>query len=183
MIATRRAVMLGATALVPLAMAGCATGTLTPASIVTEAQAVAAGLAGMLKSVTAQYPTLIPASTAATIAADLTLAQSAATTLSSALPAATAASTVKTVEGYVNAVLTTLAGPPINGLIPAPFNMVVSAAAFVLPQLEAFAATYIPALAASPASASAQRLFLASAPPIADTALAVSILQRAAAGK
>ncbi len=177
---TRRSILLGATALVPLAIAGCATGTVTPAAIVTEAQSVASGLAGMLKSLTAAYPTLIPSSTAATIAADLTLAQSAATTLSSNIPAATGASTVKTVEGYVNAVLTTLAGPPINGLIPAPFNQVVAAAAFIVPQLEAFAALYIPALAASPAAAKAQARFLASAAPITSTAQAVAILQGAA---
>lgn len=175
---TRRSLLAGTT-LIPLAMAGCATAPVTPASVITEANAVASGLAGMLQSVTAQYPALIPASTAAMLAADLTLAQSAAKTLSSALPATTAASTVKTVEGYVNAVLTTLAGPPINGLIPAPFNQVVAAASFLVPQLEAFAALYIPALAASPAAASAQRAFLASAAPITSTAQAVAILRGA----
>lgn len=178
MTTTRRTFLLATTALIPLAIAGCATTPLTPAQIVTQAQAVASGLAGMLKSITAQYPTLIPSSMAASVAADLALAEAAAASLSNALPAPAAASPVKTVVGYVNAVLTTLAGPPINGLIPAPFNMVVAAAAFILPQLEAFAATYIPALAVSPEAAQARRLLLAAA-SVTSTAQAMAILEGA----
>ena len=172
--ATRRQILAGTSVLIPAAMlAACASTPMTPAQIVTQAAAAASGLAGMVKQLSAAYPTLIPAATLAQIETYLGMAQTAATNLAPNLPAATGASTVHVIEGYLNAVLTMLAGPPINGLIPAPFNMALSAVSVILPQLEAFAAVYIPAAAASPAVDRARASFAAAAPVSPNDAVAV----------
>ena len=182
MLATRRAALFGAMSLGPLALAGCTGTPLTPAQIITIAQSAVSGLTGMLKGVASQYPNVIPASMVGTLTNVLTLASGAATTLSNGLPATAGASTVHVIEGYINDVLNTLAGPPVNGLIPAPFNMVLGAAAFVVPQLEAFAAIYIPAAAASPATAQARAKLAAASPmPITSTAQALAVLNASAA--
>jgi hypothetical protein len=169
--------LLTITAFTPVVVMIAACGAaLTPAQIVTQAAAVATGLQGAIKQVVAAYPALIPAGTAATIQTDLTDASAAATSLSASLPAATGASIVQTVEGYINAVLSVLAGPPINGLIPAPFNMAIAAAAVLIPQLEAFANTYLPTTAAAaPVTIAARQRFAALAPTMTPDA-AVAIL-------
>ena len=159
------------------ALAACGTTTLTPTLIITEAGTVANGLAGAITQIATAYPALIPAATLVTIKTDLGLAQTAATGLSAALPATTGASVVQTIEGYINAVLTVLAGPPINGLIPAPFNMAISAAALLVPDLEAFANTYLaPTAAASLAAAHARAMLVVNAPPITDKNAALLVL-------
>lgn len=173
---SRRSLLRASAVAVPaVALAGCGVfGNMTPAQIVTQAQSIASGLSGMLTQLVAQYPTLIPAATVATIQDDLAKAQAAAKTLASGLPAATGASVVQTVLGYVNAVLNTLAAPPINGLIPAPFNQVVAAAAFLTPTLEAFVQSYIPAAAAASVTAETRLRFAGMAPGMtADRAVAV----------
>lgn len=165
-------------ATVPLAiLAACSSGTTTttPADIVQEAQTAANGLVGMLQALAAAYPTLIPAANLATIESDASTAAAAANTLLANLPATTSAPTVKSVEGYINGILNTLAGPPINGLIPAPFNLAVSAAAFIAPLLEAWVASVIPAAAASTQTAATRAKLLAAA-PIVSTAQAMQIL-------
>jgi len=154
--------------------------TLTPASIVAQGLALAQGLSGMLTQVSSTYPSLIPAPTLKTLTTDLTLATGAANTLNSSLPAASEASTVQTIDGYINAVLNTLAGPPINGLIPSPFNMAVAAAAIVVPQLEAFVNQYLPAsmmtAAAAPVTLASRARFAAAAPALTPPA-ALALLQ------
>ena len=160
-----RRALFASSALTLAALAGCtALQAMTPQQIVTDASNAATALDNMLVQVAQQYPALIPPATAAMLHGDLMLAQQAASGLSSNLPADQSAGTVKKVEGYVNAVLTTLAAPPINGLIPAPFNQVVAAAAFVVPTLEAFAQQYVKTVAASPAVAGAQMKFRAESP-------------------
>ena len=133
---------------------------LTPAQIVTEAGTVAKGLSGALTQLAGADPSLIPAGTLATLQSDLTLAQGAASALSTSLPASNGAATVQTVEGYINAVLNALAAPPINGLIPAPYNLAVTAAALVVPDLEAFVNQYLPAASAVAPATHAARLQL-----------------------
>ena len=173
---SRRA-LLGASALVPVALAGCAGNPVTPAQIVTIVQSTASGLSTMLVAVSAQEPGLIPPAMAATLGTDLALAIGASKTLAAGLPATAGASTVHIVEGYLNDVLSTLAGPPVNGLIPPPYNMALAAAAFVMPQIEAFAALYIPAAAASPTTAAARAKLAAASPiPITSTAQALAVL-------
>lgn len=167
-------------------LAACGTGALTPASIVAEAGTLANGLLGAVKAVAAADPALIPANLLATIETDLGLAQSAVGSLSANAPATSGASTVQTINGWINAVLNTLAAPPINGLIPAPFNMAVAAAAIVVPDLEAFVDQYLPtAAAAAPAAARARAMLVLNAPPVAaagatraqEVAAALAVLQ------
>jgi hypothetical protein len=172
---SRRAV-LGA----PLAAAltSCGAIALIPAEIVTEAGVAAKGLSGALTQLASADPKLISATTLGTLQGDLTLAQGAASSLSTNLPAATGASTVQTVEGYINAVLNTLAAPPINGLIPAPFNMAVAAAALVVPELEAFVNQYLPAASTvTPATNDARLRLRNAAPQVTTVDQALTILQ------
>jgi hypothetical protein len=179
---TRRHLLASTVLIVPVA--GCAalglSTTLTPATIVSQALALAQGLSGMLTQVAAAYPALVPAATLAMLTKDLTLATGAANTLTTALPAASGASIAQTIDGYINAVLTTLAGPPINGLIPSPFNMAVAAAAIVVPQIEAFVNQYLPAsmttAGAAPGALAARAKFAAVAPALT-TQGALVILQ------
>jgi len=160
------------------ALTRCGADALTPAQIVAEAGVAAKGLSGALTQVARADPKLIAANTLATLQNDLTLAQGAASALTSNLPAASAATVVQTVEGYINAVLNTLAAPPINGLIPAPFNMAIAAAAFVVPDLEAFVNQYLPAASAvAPATFAARLQLRAAAPQVTTLDQAVAILQ------
>ena len=176
---SRRAI-LGA----PLAAAltRCGANTLTPAQIITEAGVAAKGLAGALTQLAGADPKLIPATTLATMQNDLTLAQGAASALAPNLPAASGATVVQTVEGYLNAVLNALAAPPINGLIPAPFNLAIAAAALVVPDLEAFANQYLPAASAvAPATYAARLQLRAAALQVTTLDQAVAILRDYAA--
>ena len=174
---TRRSMFAASTALVAVALvAACATGAaLTPALIVSEAQAVAQGLSGALNQVPAG---LIPAATIATLQNDLTLAEGAASALSSNLPVATEATTVQKINAWINAIFDTLAAPPLNGIIPAPFNLAVSYATVVLPGLEAFVDQFIAAApATSGVSLAGAALRAKSVPPSVTVAQAVSGLQ------
>jgi len=176
---SRRAI-LGA----PLAVAltRCDVNALTPAQIVTEAGVAAKGLSVALAQVAGTDPSLIPATTLATLQNDLTQAQSAASSLTTSLSAASGGTIVQTVEGYLNAVLNTLAAPPINGLIPAPFNLAVAAAALVVPDLEAFVNEYLPAASVvAPATFAARLQLRAAAPQVTTLDQAVAILQEYAA--
>jgi len=176
---SRRAI-LGA----PLAAAltRCGINALTPAQIVTEAGVAAKGLSGALTQVASADPKLISATTLATMQNDLTLAQGAASALAPNLPAASGATIVQTVEGYINVVLNTLAAPPINGLIPAPFNMAIAAAALVVPDLEAFVNQYLPAASAvAPVTYAARLQLRAAAPQVTTLDQAVAILRAYAA--
>ncbi len=164
---------------VAVTLTSCAGVDLTPAQIVTEAGTVAKGLSGALAQLAGADPTLIPTGTLATLQSDLALAQGAASALNTSLPASNAASTVQTVEGYVNAVLNALAGPPINGLIPPPYNLAVAAAALVVPDLEAFVNQYLPAgSAVAPATHAARLQLREAAPRITAVDQALAILQR-----
>lgn len=160
-------------------LAACdATGSVTPVEIVTEAQAFASGLAGALPALVAAYPSLIPPATYATILADLAQAKAAAATLVATLPATSSAFTVQNVLGYVNAALNLIASPPINGLIPSPYNVAFGAAAFLAPLLESFVTANLPVTAAVSTETMATRGKLrALAPSITTAAQAVLTLQ------
>ena len=179
----RRAILL-APLVAPLAAAltRCGVNALTPTQIVTEAGVAAKGLSGALAQLAAADPKLLPATTLSTLQNDLMLAQGAASSLTSALPAASGATVVQTVEGYLNAVLNTLAAPPINGLIPTPFNLAIAAAALLVPDLEAFVNQYLPtASAVSPATYAARLQLRAAAPQVTTLDQAVAILREYAA--
>ena len=152
------------TLLATTALAGCNGVALTPAQIVTDVGTLAKGLSGALTALVAAAPSLIPATTVTTLQNDLTLAQGAASSLSSTLPAANGADIAQRVDGYINAVLNTLAAPPINGLIPAPFNLAIAGAALLVPEIEQFVNQYLPTASASLAMASARASLMAKAP-------------------
>jgi len=163
---------------VAVTLTSCAGMVLTPAQIVTEAATVAKGLSGAMTQLASADPNLIPASTLTTLQGDLTLAQGAASALNASLPASSGASTVQIIDGYINAVLNTLAAPPINGLIPAPFNMAVTAAALVAPDLEAFVNQYLPAASTvSPATYAARLQLRGAAPQVTTVDQALAILK------
>lgn len=178
MIALTRRAALGATAIVPLVLAGCATGAGVPQIIVTYAVTMATGLSGMFTQLEAAYPSLVPASMAATIAKDLAIAKTAATSLSTSLPAGSGALTVRTILGDVNAVLALAAGPPINGLIPAPFNQAVAAVSLLAPTLEAFVESFFPATAGAPLAARQMMARLSASAHVTSQAQALAILQK-----
>lgn len=145
----------------------------TPVTVLTDVQALVSGLSGAVQQIEAADPSLIPLTVQQQIATYLGNAEAAAAQLSADMAASTSASWVRTVETDVNAVLNVLSGPPVNGLIPAPFNQALAAAAIVVPILEAFTAQYLPA---TTASTKGQR-FAALAPGMT-TAQAVGVLQR-----
>ena len=146
------------------ALGACSQVPLTPADIIADAQAAASGLSTALSLLSAAAPTLIPAATLASIQSDLATAQGIAKTLSASTPATSAASVVQQVLGYLNAALNVLAAPPINGLIPSPFNTAVAAVAVLAPEMEAFVTAYIPTAAASPVAVKVRAKLVAAAP-------------------
>jgi len=168
---TRRT-LLGTSALAFGAPVGCSTATLTPAQIVSYAQTAASGLAGVLKGIVAADPSLIPTATAATIVGYLNDAQTVAGGLAANLSAPAGATLVQTIDRDINAVLSALAAPPINGLIPAPFNEAVAAVAIVAPTLEAFVNQYLPVAPVAAASLTRAK-FAAVAPMTVPQAVAV----------
>lgn len=129
-------------------LTGCAGTTLTPQTVVTEAQTLITGLQGVFSNtaVTAAITAVVGGSAALSkIQSDLTLAQGAAATLSTGLGTTAGASTAQVIDTYINAVLDTAATPPIVGLIPPPYNLALTAAAVVVPEIEAFVNQYLPA--------------------------------------
>lgn len=151
-------------------LAACATtGTapaVTPASIVADVQGAVKGLQTALTDITAANPSLIPPSTVARLTADLTDASSAAAMLAANMPATLGANSASVVMGDINDVLNTLAAPPVNGLIPAPANEIVAAAAVVAPVIEAYVTQYLPAKAAAAPDTINARVLLAAAHPM-----------------
>jgi len=149
-----------------LSVAACANGTgTTPAQVIADAQGAVTGLQTALHQVEVTNPTLIPAPLASRIDGDLTKAQAVASVLTTGLPAQAGAVSAQQIEGYINDVLDVLAGPPVNGLIPAPANQAVAAVAIVAPLIEAYVNQYLPQPAPK-AAASLDRARLAALAPM-----------------
>ncbi len=164
------------------ACSGTMTGAQISALVLNDSKTITAGLATALTNLEKQYPTLIPAKVEAALNKDVTMAAAVAAQLAAGQPAASAAVTVKDIVGYVNDALNVLAAPPINGLIPSPFNTAIAAVAFLAPELEAFAQSYIPT-AASAATDKARVRLLLGAPIITSGNQARQILQNMIQGK
>ena len=174
---TRRRLLAGTAALpLPLMLGGCPAGTtLTPAQVVSYAQTAVSGLAGAFKALVAADPALVPTATATAIVGYLNDAQVVAGGLSANLTAPAGATVVQQIDTDLNAVLNALAAPPINGLIPAPFNEAIAAVAIVAPTLDAFVNQYLPA--APVAAASLARAKVAALAPAMTVPQAVAVLQ------
>jgi hypothetical protein len=127
---TRRtftAILLSATAL-----AACST-TPTLGTLATDAQLVVTTLQNAVKGVETAVPTLITTTDQATIATALSTASNLAAGISAATPAS-GATTVQTIDNYINTTLDVLAGVP---LIPVPFSTAIALAATLAPGIEA----------------------------------------------
>lgn len=156
---TRRNLLATAVPLVVLGIAGCSSTTMTPAQVVTDAQNAISALANAFKAVLAQAPNAVPANTAATINSALAQAASVLGSLSTSLTATQAAPIVQQVESAINTVITAAAAVP---LIPPPFSLALEAAAVVLPILEAFVNSVLPAPTPAPAALAARAKMAAS---------------------
>jgi hypothetical protein len=110
----------------------------TPAIVVTDTNAVVHGLQGMLAQLVSEQPALIPPDALAKIDSALADADAATGKLSAGLAAVVGATQVQIALGDINAVLDAMAAPPINGLLPPPYNEAVAAAALLAPGMEAF---------------------------------------------
>ena len=119
-----------------LALSGC--GTVTVASIISQAQTAVTGLAKGFTALTTADPTIIPVSTTTAVTSYFSNATAVLTELSGVAAPAPTATTLQKIFGYINQGLAVLAGPPVNGLIPAPFNEVIAAFDVVAPSIEAF---------------------------------------------
>ena len=161
--------------LVGLSIAGCAgikslvpTGPNSSAQIssiiVNDAQSASIGLQNIMNSVEKQYPNMISKADAVKINADLVSAVSVSNELKTGAPAASQASNVNLVLGYINDVLNVVGSPPINGLIPSPFNTAVAAVAFIAPELEGFVQSYVGTAGAGLASVDARTAIFGSSP-------------------
>jgi hypothetical protein len=176
---SRRHVLLGTTA---LGLAGCATlSGLTLAQAETDLQSFGTSAINAINEV---VPGTIPAAIVTTVTGDFTLASTVANTLTPSLAVAAAATGASQVVDYINTAFAVLADPPINGLIPPPFNIAVAAINVLLPGIEQFfglgaTAAASPRMAAVMAKSSTVRMSAAaSAPSIVTPADARAALAR-----
>jgi hypothetical protein len=162
-------------------LVGCL-GNLTPAEVVNDLQTMATGLNNALTQLEKTNPNAIPAATAAKIQNDLTEATTVAGQLSTGMTSTAGATQAQLVLNDINAALTVLSEPPINGLIPSPFNVAVAAAAILAPSIEAYVtATIKTTAAASPGAVAVQSKAMASAPQIKTKEDARAVLKQFAA--
>lgn len=156
---TRRHLVAGtAPAAAFIALAGCSTSGTTPAQIVTDVKNAVSALASSFSTVLAQAPNAVPPATAATITSALAQASSVLGSLSTNLAANVAAPVVQQVEQAINTVISAAAAVP---LIPAPFSTALEAAAIVLPVIEAWVNSILPAPAPAAAALKARAKFSA----------------------
>jgi len=157
----RRALLLGSTGLVSVAaLAACgAAGATLSATILSDSGLVVSGLETAATDATAIDPALFPAARTATLtnAAGtgwLDIASAALSGLTSATPVATGATTLQTIEGFINKGLVFLA--PVTQALAAtnPAFAVaaglVDAASVLAPGIETYLATILPTVAAGP---------------------------------
>lgn len=134
----RRTLLLGSVA---ASLAACANGALTPALVVSDAQAITNGLATALPQIAAVPAVASNPTALATITKAegyVKQAQAALAGLSANLPAQQGATILATVEGYLNAALD--AATAIQGL-PPNVQTIIDAVAAILPVVEAFVNT------------------------------------------
>ena len=137
-------------------LAGCSTGTGTmgapiPAQITTDLQGGLTALSTLESLILATNPKAISTADQATINAVLADAQSALSTVSATTPAASGASTLSTIDGYLNAGVGILAKVADNVPGLSNFAPEINAVDALLPTVEAFVN---PFLAAAPATVS-----------------------------
>ena len=156
---SRRAI-LGATALAPLALAGCATFTgKTPtqiaAQVLSDVNLVASGLANAMPGLAASKA--VPAATLARAQAYVAQVQAAAAQMQGVVTKGAAQPIVTQIETDVNALAGLLAGLPL----PPPYAQVFQAAVVLLPVIEVSVGLAVPAGASHAMTPAEARLVLA----------------------
>jgi hypothetical protein len=133
-----------------LSMSGCASNGTTPAvtpyQVVTDIGTMIPALQTTVQTLATQNPPIITPAIAAKVQALLLQAQTLDASLSGSMAATQSAPIVQQIETDLNGVVTTLAGLPI----PPPYNTYVTAAAVLLPVIEAFVTSVIPTPAPAP---------------------------------
>jgi hypothetical protein len=125
-----------------LALAGCTSGsstkTLTPAQVTTDLTGALTALSTLEGLIVAASPNAISKADQATINTDLTAAQTALASIAETTPAATGASTVATIDGYLNTAVGILAA--VSAKVPglSTFSPEIDAVDAVLPAVETF---------------------------------------------
>lgn len=122
-----------------LGMAACATptGNATPATVLADINGAVNGLLGVLPSL----GTVIPAAQLAQITSYVNAGQALLSTFAAGLTASQGATVLLQVETYVNSALNALAGFPG---IPANYALIISAAAVIVPIVEAYINSVLP---------------------------------------
>lgn len=128
-------------ALVPLLLASCATGDTQLKTVITTASGVVTSINKILPALAP----LLPPATAATIAADVSTAQTLLASLAATSQGDNGVTTLLQVENLLNDALELVAQVP--GL-PPQYATIVAAAAVLLPVIEVYANQLIPASAA-----------------------------------
>lgn len=148
MTVTRRAI-LGATAIVPLALAGCAgqTPAQVSAQIVTDLKGALQGVLNAVPAIAKADPTLFSPTQQANVTSVATQGLGVLTAVSASMAATAAAPALAKAEAALNTVLASLAGLPI---IPPPYSMILAAAAVVAPMIEGYVSSITGAAAAAP---------------------------------
>lgn len=177
---SRRAALIGTSALSVAALAACS---LTPA-LDAQILADASGVVSSLSAVASQVNTLAPGKVPASVTNGLSVAQGLVASLSTATPIPTGASTLQTVDGYINAALqafaTVLPAAALAFPVLVPAIPIVDGAIALLPVIEAYVNPLIQQLTPSaPAAASAplHPIMLAMTPAQARAALGIATVK------
>ena len=123
-----------------LAACGAGSSAATPAQIIADAQGALQGLANVIPALYVAKPPVISKAEETSLSNILAEGLAFMKGIGPGTPAQTGASTLATIEGYLNAVLTILT--PIAA--PPPYNLIIIAAAVIVPEVEAYIASIIP---------------------------------------
>ncbi len=169
---SRRA-LLGATALVPLALAGCAgqTAAQVSAAIVADLTGALRGVVNTVPGIVKADPTLLSPALQAKVTSQATQGLGVLAAVQTSMAATVAAPALAKAEADLNAVLGALAAVP---LIPPPYSLIIAAAAVVAPAIEGYISG-VTGAAGAPPNAAAVRIVVHYAPTMT-TAQAKAIL-------
>jgi len=157
-------------------VAACSGTTTTPAQIVTDVQNAVSALANSFSAVVAQAPNVVPVNTSAQITSALAQASSVLGSLSTNLAANVAAPIVQQVEGALNTVISAASAVP---LIPPPFSTALAAASIVLPIVEAWLNSVLPATSGAAPAMMAARAKMAALAPMSSAQAEATLAQLA----
>lgn len=132
----------------PTAVSGSST---IPAQIIADAKGALQGLANVIPALIITVPPVLTAASAAPLTGLVQQGLSFIAGIGPDTAAQTGVTVLARVEGYISSVLAVLTVAPI----PSPYSLIVIAADVIIPELEAYIASVVPA-AAAPAKAAAR---------------------------